>query len=49
MTGELFCITKHFVPRVKHKPTLPHVHTHTHTHQSLPEISYLWADEKIVV
>lgn len=47
MTGELFCITKHSVPRVKHEPTLPHVHTHTH--QSLPEISYLWADEKVML
>lgn len=44
MTGELLCITKHSVPRVRHKPTLPHVHTHSH--QSLPEISCLWEDEK---
>ena len=35
MTGKLFCITKHRVPRVRHKPTLPHVHTHTPINHSL--------------
>lgn len=48
MTGKLFCITKLCVPGVRHKPTFP-TYTHTHTYQSLPEISYLWEDEKKMV